>query len=50
LPSALCCGTWAKFKTNQFKTTDVYGSGSLHDPALKREYDDNMKEQLSKQK
>jgi regulator of RNase E activity RraA len=40
----------AKFKTNQFKTTDVYGSGSLHDPALKKEYDDNMKEQLSKQK
>jgi hypothetical protein len=28
----------------------VYGSGSLHDPALKKEYDDNMKEQLSKQK
>jgi regulator of RNase E activity RraA len=40
----------SKFKTRQFKTTDVYGSGSLHDPALKKEYDDNMKEQLSKQK
>jgi len=40
----------AKFKTRQFKSTDVYGSGSLHDPALKKEYDDNMKEQLSKQK
>jgi hypothetical protein len=25
-------------------------SGSLHDPALKKEYDDNMKEQLSKKK
>jgi len=40
----------SKFKTRQFKSTDVYGSGSLHDPALKKEYDDNMKEQLSKQK
>ena len=40
----------SKFKTRQFKSTDVYGSGSLHDPALKREYDDNMKEQLSRQK
>ena len=40
----------SKFKTGQFKSTDVYGSGSLHDPALKKEYDDNMKEQLKKQK
>ena len=40
----------SKFKTRQFKSTDVYGSGSLHDPALKKEYDDNMKEQLEKQK
>ena len=40
----------SKFKTRQFKTTDVYGSGSLHDPALKKEYDDNMKEKLSRQK
>jgi regulator of RNase E activity RraA len=40
----------SKFKTGQYKSTDVYGSGSLHDPALKREYDDNMKEQLSRQK
>jgi 4-hydroxy-4-methyl-2-oxoglutarate aldolase len=39
-----------KFKTGQFKSTDVYGSGSLHDPALKKEYDDNMKEQLSRRK
>lgn len=39
----------SKFKTGQFKSTDVYGSGSLHDPALKKEYDDNMKEKLSKQ-
>ncbi len=40
----------SKFKTGQFKSTDVYGSGSLHDPALKKEYDDNMKEKLSRQK
>ena len=40
----------SKFKTGQFKSTDVYGSGSLHDPALKKEYDDYVKEQLSKQK
>jgi regulator of RNase E activity RraA len=40
----------SKFKTRQFKSTDVYGSGSLHDPALKKEYDDNMQEQLAKQK
>jgi regulator of RNase E activity RraA len=40
----------SKFKTGQFKTTDVYGSGSLHDPALKKEYDDYVKQQLSKQK
>lgn len=40
----------SKFKTGQFKSTDVYGSGSLHGPALKKEYDDNMKEKLSKQK
>ncbi len=39
-----------KFKTGQYKSTDVYGSGSLHDPALKKEYDDNMKQQLGKQK
>ena len=39
----------SKFKTGQYKTTDVYGSGSLHDPALKKEYDDNMKEKLSKE-
>jgi regulator of RNase E activity RraA len=39
-----------KFKTGKYKSTDVYGSGSLHDPALKKEYDDNMKKQLSKQK
>ena len=40
----------SKFKTGQFKSTDVYGSGSLHDPALKKEYDDYLKEQLSKRK
>jgi regulator of RNase E activity RraA len=40
----------SKFKTGQFKSTDVYGSGSLHDPALKKEYDDYVKEQLSRQK
>jgi regulator of RNase E activity RraA len=43
---------WAKskFETNQYKTTDVYGSGSLHDPALKKEHDDYVQQQVSKQK
>jgi hypothetical protein len=40
--------TRKKFETGKYKSTDIYGSP--HDPALRKEYDEYLKEQLSKQK
>jgi regulator of RNase E activity RraA len=40
----------SKFEKGQYKSTDVYGSGSLHDPELKKEYDEYLKRRLAKQK
>jgi len=40
--------TRKKFDTRKYKSTDIYGSP--RDPALRKEYDEYLKEQLSKQK
>ncbi len=40
--------TRKKFDTNQYKSTDIYGSP--RDPALRKEYDEYLKQQLEKQK
>jgi len=40
--------TRKKFDTNQYKSTDIYGSP--RDPALRKEYDEYLKQQLEKMK